>query len=215
MGRIADRFINNDLYQMFLMDLSLYLYAGLTGFIYIFLRRNGYEFTWYTTFYFWIIALGIFVAFWVQSKRLRGQLKFFRFNQGQLLMIVVNVGLFVGLFAWANRRGIPTVNFYEEVLIAGWEQMLFSIIVPVLLLWAMRATRISEKLEVPVFIVAIALSSLGFAFAHWWVYQGSMNTILYLFGVGLVLMTVGYTISPSLGWGLHLFNNVVLITKVM
>ena len=58
------------------------------------------------------------------------------------------------------------------------------------------------------------LSSLGFAFAHWWVYQGSMNTILYLFGVGLVLMTVGYTVSPALGWGLHLLNNVVLITKL-
>ena len=94
-------------------------------------------------------------------------------------------------------------------------RLLFSIIVPVLLLWVMRATRISDKLEVPVFIIAIALSSLGFAFAHWWVYQGSMNTILYLFGVGLVLMTIGYTISPSLGWGLHLMNNIVLITKVM
>ena len=215
MGRISDRFINNDLYQMFLMDLSLWLYAALTGFIYINFRRKGYVFTWYTTFYFGVIALGILVAFWIQSKRLRGNLKFFRFNQGQLLMIVANVGLFVGLFFWASKQGMTTESFYEEVLIAGWEQMLFSIIAPVLLLWVMRATRISERFEIPMFIVAIALSSLGFAFAHWWVYQGSMNTILYLFGVGLVLMTVGYTVSPALGWGLHLLNNVVLLSKVL
>ena len=212
MTSIMDRYIERDLYQLFVTDTSLWFFAGAIITILIYYLRIGRVFVWHWYLYFGVSFLGIIVTFVIQSKRVRGDLRLFKFNAGQLMIMIANgVILYFSYKRWITA-GFILETFTEEVLIASWEQLAFGILAPVAILFIFRLLGVQGWVEIPVFVLAIIISSLGFAFAHAWVYE-SLATIAYLFGVGVVLMTLCYTFSPSLSISLHLLNNIVLMTK--
>lgn len=211
---IWERFIKNDLYQMFVTDTSLWFYAVGVVAILVYYLRIGRIFVWHWYLYFGVSFLGVIVTFIVQSARVRGKIRLFKINAGQLLIMGVNgLIIFVSYKRWLEA-GFIIETLTEEVLISVWEQLAFGILIPAGILLGFRLLNAQGWVEAPLFVVAIIASSVLFAFAHWWVYE-SISTIAYLFGVGLVLMTICYTFSPSLSISLHLMNNVLLMTKVI
>jgi len=211
---LEDDFIDNDLYQMFQVDMGLYALGLFIVYIFFFFKSEGVEFTFFRSLAFVITGVTIPVVIILQRKRLRSVKKpFFRVNFAQLAMIAIVLVAVVYLGNKYLIAGHTFLEFCDEVLIASWENLAFGILLPIALLFVFQFYKVSGKKRTVLFFSVTTISSLAFAFAHWWAYEGSLNAIGWLFGVGLLMMNLCYMFSPSASIVVHLALNVILVTK--
>ncbi|MCK5157801.1 MAG: hypothetical protein KAR08_01480 [Candidatus Heimdallarchaeota archaeon] len=211
---IADRFIKNELYQMFVLDKALYLYVLLALGILIYNIIKGLV-TVHLLMYFGLIAVGTFITIIVQMSRLRNNEHLKRFNVAQIGIIVLNLVIITIPIVMGMIKGsFDFIFVMEQFIVSMWENLTFFLIIPSILMYMFRFARTTSQREGLITFGVITLSSLAFAFAHWTAYTGSLTTIGYLFGIGLLMCGLCYMFSPSLSISVHLLNNLVIMVKM-
>jgi hypothetical protein len=212
-SRLERDFFDNDLYQMFNMDLGLWFYVIIVLSIFIFFSKNSEDFYFHRILAFAVIAVGSVMTFYVQSKRNRGSVRFVKVNAIQLGVLTLNIVGVVLLGRSYIDAGYTLIQFCDEILIACWENMAFGIIVPVVLMFIFQYFRFRGKHATTIFFSTTTLSTVAFALAHWWAYSGDPTIIGWLFGIGLLIMNLCYLFSPSLSILAHLTLNILVMTK--
>jgi len=217
--RFSERMILSDTYQRFVYDTGLYLYGGLwIGILAWYLRKGLWQN--HHWMYFGFSFAGLILAIFIHYKRDRKLRMFLNINRGQMLLIIINIGLLVWMFM--NFKGIvggPLSSedwfiFTEELMISSWEQMCFGVVCPWVLLSLFKFNKQSGLTEKALMFGAVLVSSVGFALAHWTIYSGSILQMTYLFLTGVILMSVCYGFSPSTSITLHLLNNLLVMKSI-
>lgn len=214
LNSVADYFIEHELYQLFVVDRTLWLFALLSIGVFIY-KAVMRTFQLNHFFYGLMLLVGFTLIINVQFARVRRDQKILGVNRLQLIIFVVNV-LIVTLVSIRFFRARPgdIEVFFDQWLICGWEQLIFGVVFPFVLLYVTRFARKNVYLEISLFIIVIGISSICFALLHIFVYGFELGTLLVLFITGLGLMAICYSISPSLSWSLHLLNNLLLLSKI-
>lgn len=211
---VADYFIEHDLYQMFTVDRTLWFYGLVTIGVIIYKAVSTIFFLRHF-FYGLMLLIGFVVTINIQLARVRRTQRLISINKIQILFFVVNILIVV--FATIRFLKVNPGEYEiltDQWLVAGWEQLIFGIVSPFLLLLITRFAKRNRLLEIGSFVVIILLSSFFFAIAHVKVYGLDVGTLFYLFCIGTGLMALCYSISPSMSWSLHLLNNLLMLSTI-
>jgi hypothetical protein len=206
------------MYQRFVYDLGLYIYGAIWIALLIFLGRNDLLSARHGL-YFGFSFAGLGLAIWIHKKRDRtGRLLPINFNYGQTILIGVQFLVLI-LIYFKYASSVEVVNWEylsEEIMVASWENCAFGLLAVYFLLKICRVDRIKDRnKELSLMFGVIAVCSLGFSLAHFYVYGGDPVSIASNFGMGLLMMSICYSFSPSLSFTLHLANNMIFAKRLV
>jgi hypothetical protein len=204
------------MYQRFVYDLGLYLYGALWVGLLFFLGRNDMLSSRHGL-YFGFSFAGLGLAIWIHKKRDRqGRLLPINFNYGQTILIGVQFVILVLIYT-KYASTVEVVNWEylsEEIMVASWENCAYGIVAVYILLRLCRVERVKTKSkELTLMFGIIGVCSLAFALSHFYVYGGDPVSIASNFAMGLLMLSICYSFSPSLSFTLHLANNMIFAKR--
>lgn len=211
---LADKFIDNELYQMFVYDRAfILLLLIVVASVVFFIANNIFE----NRYFYYLLAITVItvVVFILQSRRIRKSKKLITVNTAQLVMVGVCVALILVPVALYRNAGGRWEVIFDQFLVAMWETLTFGILVPFLILLLVRYRRLNYLLEGGFFFITILLSTVGFVYAHIGVYGLDPFSMAFLFVFGYGFHFIAYAFSPSLAICLHFLNNMVVYLRVM
>ena len=212
--KVADRFIEHELFQMFVVDKAIYIYILFTIAIMIYYIVTG-KIQLNHIIYFVLIFVGGFICVIVQMSRLRNNEHLKKFNTAQIGIIVLNAGIVLIPIVLGLKQKTFTFAFVmEQFLVSMWENLTFFLIIPVILMYLFKFARTTSKRESAVTFGVIVFSAVLFGFAHWKAYAGNLLTIGYLIGIGILIGGLCYMFSPSLSISFHLLNNLMILIRM-
>lgn len=203
------------IFDLYFEDITIWLYSLLGIFLAAMVVINNLVSTTsdlvFHLMYLCLIMGGI--LFWKLFRKSNPELKIpFKINKKfkrAIPYIILALNLIVLIVFSSVYLGTGKMTFEEirkHFLIASWEQMLFAVIIPILLLKLFQYKIQIRKITIsPIFLV-ILISSVMFSLAHWMKYGHNPWITIALIFVGYVLHFLGFYF-PSLSITLHwLFN---------
>jgi hypothetical protein len=202
-------------FDLYIEDIAIWLYGIIAIFLAAMVVINNLVSTTsdlvFHLFYLCLIMGGL--LFWKIFRKPNPEIEIpIKINQRfkkAIPYIILVLNILILLIFSSIYLGTGKLSFEEvrrHFLIASWEQMLFAVIIPILLLKLFQYKLQIEKISIsPIFIV-ILISSIMFSLSHWLKYGHNPWITIGMIFVGYVLHFLGFYI-PSFSITLHwLFN---------
>ncbi len=204
-------------FDLYFEDITIWLYGIIAIFLAAMVVINNLVSTTsdliFHLFYLCLILAG--VLFWKVFRKPNPDLKLpvktnQRFKKA-IPYILLTLNLVILLIFGSVYLGMGKLTFEEirrQFLIASWEQMLFALIIPILLLKLFQYKLQIGKISISPVFLAILVSSVMFSLSHWLKYGYNPWITIAMIFVGYILHFLGFYI-PSLSITLHwLFNTI-------
>lgn len=184
----------------FLSDFSLYLFIGIA--IYFGIDRWAGGQAAHQQFQMIMIGLGIIAIIWILVDRNRAKLCFvfekikkvrvktiIAVSNILVLVIVILALVFTDKISW---------NFVKEtIVVATWEQLIFSITIPYLFVRTFQVVFRFKNFNLFAATIATVISGILFGIVHCYAYSFDWGVIGYLILIGIGLHSFGYYFPSS------------------
>ena len=193
----------------FLSDFSLYIFIALA--IYFAIDRWAAGQVAHQQFQLICIAIGMIVMGLVTIDRNRAHLTFvlIKIKRMKVKWIIAAANIIIlaaAILIFVFTDKISWVFVKETIVVATWEQLMFSVTLPYLLV---RGTMVVFKFKNFNFFAATAatiISGVAFGAVHTYAYEGDWGVLGYIMLIGVGIHSIGYYL-PSTSIVLHAIIN--------
>lgn len=212
-SRLLVVFFDKESLYGYTSDPSLWIYIALAIFCLIDKKASGNEQNLY--YYGLMIGFGVIFIAWIsierQLRNIDPPISRFTGWKFKLIVTALNillVGVPITIFLVTGKLDFTSIK--HTCIVAVYEQLIFGIAVPYLFVRGFQLALKGRNWYIRVFIPAVMVSSIGFAFLHVYVYNYEMNTIIYIMLIGFLLHLICYLV-PSPSMSIHfLINSTVM-----
>jgi len=193
----------------FLSDFSLYIFIALAIYLAIILWAGGQAA--HQQMHLITIGLGMITMIWIGLTRNKAKIAFVLIKIKRLKVkgIIAFANLIITLIAVLGFvfTGKISWGFVKEtIVIATWEQLIFSLTIPYLIVRAIQVTFKFQNFNFFAATFATIISGLLFGIAHLSAYGGDWGVIGYLMLIGVGIHSLGYYL-PSTSIVIHIIIN--------